>query len=471
MSGNEKTTASRLANFKVPHTYVLIFSMIILAGILTYLIPAGQYERVTNAAGVKVINAASYHTVDANPVGFMDIFAAVPAGLKSSATLVFFVLILGGAFQILMGTGAIDAAIRKMVLGLGSKELLVIPIFLTTFSLAGATLGTTNECIVFVPIGIMIAKRLGYDRVVGTAMVTLGSAVGFVAGPVNPWNVGIAQGIAELPMYSGLVLRILLLISFLVITSAYIIRYAKKVKNAPELSVVYGSEDFVVEEPEGDATELNFRHVLVILTFAGSLAYIIHGVMKKGWGIGEMTPVFLAMGISGGLIGGRNPSRIAKDFVAGAQTLVFGALIIGIARGILIVLQKGMVLDSMVYGLAHVLQKLPKPLTLIGMYIMHIILNVFIPSGSGQAAATMPIMTPLADLTGVTRQCAVLAFQLGDGITNSCNPTSSNMNGYLSLAKISYPQWLKFITPLIGILLLDGLIFLLVAQAINYGPF
>ena len=470
-SFRECETMSGFRDLRVPHTYVLIFSIIVLCAILTHIIPAGEYDRYKNPSGQVVVNAESFHSVEARPAKFMDVFSAIPQGLKAQASLVFFVLIVGGAFQIMRGTGAIDSAITHLVRRLDGREFMIIPIFVTVFSLAGATMGTTNETLVFVPIGIMIARKVGYDTIVGTAMVTLGAAAGFNAGPVNPWNVGIAQGIAELPLYSGLLLRVMLQICFITILSLYLIRYARKVKADPKSSIVYGLEQ------ESGVAELSFasegasfglRHALVLATFFASLGVAVHGVISKGWGINDMTPVFLAMGIISGVVGGLNPSRIASEFVTGAQNLLFGAMVIGIARGILVVLQNGMIMDTIVYSLAGFLQKLPSQFTLLGMLVSHIIINLFIPSGSGQAATTMPIMVPIADLTGVSRQCAVLAFQLGDGITNSCNPTSSNLNGYLSLSKITFPQWIKFVMPLICMWQVTGIIFLLVASAISW---
>lgn len=455
---------------KVPHTYVIIFAFIIVAAILTHIIPAGQYDRYENSSGTTVVDAESYRVVEGNPAGFMDIFEAIPSGLTAQASLVFFVLIVGGAFQIMTGTGAIDTLITKMAQKLVGKEFLLIPIFVITFSAASAVMGITNECLVFVPIGIMIARKMGYDTIVGTAMVTMGTAAGFNAGPLNPWNVGIAQGIAELPLYSGFGLRLMLQICFVTSLSIYLIRYARKVKKDPTKSIVYN-----LEQESGEATlemenvHVTVRHVLVLLTFFISLGTVVYGTIKLGWGINNQTPVFLAMGIIAGLVGGLNPSRIATEFIAGAKNLLFGALVIGIARGILVILENGLILDSIVHGLASVLTNLPSQFTLIGMLIAHIIINFFIPSGSGQAATTMPLMIPVADLTGVSRQCAVLAFQLGDGITNSCNPTSSNLNGYLGLSKITFPQWLKFILPVIGMWQGIGIIFLLIASAIGWS--
>ncbi len=474
MSTQEAVKKKRfnVSEFRVPHTYVIIFSIIILAAILTHLVPSGTYDRYENANGTTVVDPSSYHLTEAPAAGVMDVLNAAPAGMKAAASLIFFVFIIGGTFQIINGTGAVDLLIGKLIRSLKGKEQWIIPIFLCTFSLGGALMGMSNEVLAFVPIGIIVARKAGYDAAIGTSMVTLGAAAGFSAGTMNPFNVGIAQGIAELPIYSGLGFRLIIHLTFLAIASVYMMRYAARVKADPAKSIVYNLErEMQLEDIAPDQEQVTPRHYLVILTFALGLSWIVWGVINHGWGTDEMQPVFIAIGIVGGLVGGLSPSGIAREFVNGAKSLAFGALVIGIARGILVVLQNGMILDTIVYNFGNMLQKLPPAFAPIGMYIVHIILNVFIPSGSGQAAATMPLFIPLSDITGVTRQVAVLAFQLGDGITNSINPTSSNMNAYLSIAKINYAQWVRYAGPIMLSWLGAGGVFIVIAYCINYGPF
>ena len=462
---------SRLTHIKLPHTYVIIFVMIVLAALLTHIVPAGSYDRYENSNGTTVVDPNSFHAVEANPAGIMDVFEAIPAGLEDTASLIFFVFIVGGAFQVINGTGAIDLLIGKLIRSLKGHEQLIIPIFLFVFSLGGAVMGMSNEVLPFVPIGIMLARKAGYDALVGTSIVTLGASAGFAAGAMNPFNVGIAQGIAELPIYSGIQVRIVLHVLFLLVASIYIMRYAARVKADPTRSYVRELElDAELEELD-EGKQVSIRHYLVLLTFFAGLAWIIWGVIRYAWGTSDMQPVFLVMAVVGGAVGGLNPNQIAKEFVNGAKALTYGALVIGIARGILVVLQNGMILDTIVCEFAQVLQQLPAAVTPLGMLVIHAILNLVIPSGSGQAAATMPLFIPLADLTGVTRQVAVLAFQLGDGVTNSINPTASNMNGYLSLSKINYAQWLRFAGPLMGMWFLISAVAIVVCNTMGYGPF
>ncbi len=468
-----KKSKFNFTEIKIPHTYVIIFSIIVIAAVFTYIIPAGEYDRYENEKGITVINPDSYHSVEQSPAGFLDVFDAVPTGMKDTAGLIFFVFIVGGSFQIITGTGAIDIGISKIVKVMNGKEKILIPILCFTFSLGGAFMGMSNESLVFVPIGIALARRVGFDALVGTAMITVSMAGGFAAGIMNPFNIGIAQGIAELPLFSGVEYRVVIHIVLLTILSIYLMKYADKVKKDPSKSIVYELE----QEEAGDVNDITIeanmqlKHWLALLTVLIGFIYLVYGVFKYEWGTDKMATIFLAMGVIGGIVGGLNPSRIGKEFVTGAKSLAFGALVIGLSRGILVVLQNGMILDTIVLSFSKVLSQLPPQLTAVGMYIIHAFLNFVIPSGSGQAAATMPLMIPVADLTGVTRQIAVLAFALSDGITNSINPTSSNMNSYLSLSKITYPQWLKFIGPVMGMWFVTGLIFVVVGNMFGYGPF
>lgn len=472
------TTNSKEVNekkkFKVPHTYVILFSVILIMAILTYIIPAGEYDRVKDELTNKtVVVPTSFHSVEQNPIKFFDLFQSVPKGMKDAASIIFFIFIVGGAFQMITATGAIEAGIGKMAKVLEGAEKLLIPVFMVIFSLGGATFGMAEEIIIFIPIGIALARALGFDAITGTAMIMLGAACGFTAGFMNPFTVGVAQKIAELPLFSGLGVRIIFLVIFLVITTIYLMRYADKVRKNPSISFV---SDLEIEEKDkiidlSNIPELKPQHHLVLATVVIGFGFIIWGVFKNGWYITEIGSAFLAMGLIGGFLGKLGPSRLAEEFVIGAKSIVFGALVVGVARGILVVMQDGMILDSIVHGLAAAIQILPKSISAIGMYITQVIINFFIPSGSGQAAATMPIMKPLADIVGITRQTAVVAYQLGDGFTNSIIPTSASLMGVLSVAKIPYEKWFKFLWPLMLIWLGTGAVLIVIVNAMNFGPF
>ncbi|WP_432666832.1 TIGR00366 family protein [Wukongibacter baidiensis] len=472
MTSNAK--GSEKKRIKVPHTYVILFSVILIMAILTYIIPAGEYDRVKDDVTNKtVVVPTSFHAVEQNPIKFFDLFQSIPKGMKDASSIIFFIFIVGGAFQMITATGAIEAGIGKLAKVSQGSEKILIPIFIIVFSIAGGTFGMAEETIVFVPIGIALARALGYDAMTGTAMITLGAACGFTSGFMNPFTVGVAQKISELPLFSGIWIRIAFLVIFLIITIIYTMRYAERVKKDPSLSIV---RELEIQEKDkiidlSNLPELKPYHNLVLATVIIGFAFIIWGVFKKGWYINEIGSAFLAMGIIGGFLGKLGPSRMAEEFVIGAKSIVFGALVVGVARGILVVMKDGMILDTIVYGLASAIQALPKSISVIGMYITQVIINFFIPSGSGQAAATMPIMKPLADILGITRQTAVVAYQFGDGFTNSIIPTSATLMAVLSVAKIPYEKWFKFLWPLMLIWLGVGAVLVVIVNAMNFGPF
>ncbi|NYB73948.1 putative basic amino acid antiporter YfcC [Sedimentibacter hydroxybenzoicus DSM 7310] len=460
--------------FKVPHTYVIIFTLIIITAVLTYVIPAGQYQKMeieTETGTRTVVDPASYANVDSNPAQVFDVLKAFPKGLGAAQGIVFFIFIVGGSFNVINKTGAIEAGISKVALGLKGAEALLIPIIVFIFSIGGGTIGMAEEAIVFVPIGIALARSLGYDAVTGMAIVALGAATGFVSGFMNPFTVGVAQGIAGIPMFSGIGLRLAIWAASLVLVIGYIYRYANKVKKDPTKSIVYD-----LEQEEKDKTidlsnirKMTGRDILVLLVFFAGMGLIVFGVFKYGWYITEIASIFLAMGIVSGIVARMSFDDIAKNFISGAKDMATGALVVGLARGLLVIMEGSMIIDTIVYSLASVLAGLPKAISAVGMLIVQSLINFAIPSGSGQAATTMPIMAPLADVLGLTRQTAVLAYQFGDGISNSIIPTSGVLLANLSVAKIKYEQWFKFVAPLILLWTAVAAVFMVIAVLINYA--
>ncbi|MDO5037775.1 MAG: Na+/H+ antiporter NhaC family protein [Tissierellia bacterium] len=456
---------------RVPHTYVILIGLMILISILSYIVPASNYDMM-EINGREVVDASTFHYVDSTPVSPLQMLTSVPRGLVESAEIVFFIFILGGSFHIINSTGALEAGIAALSKRLKNAPHLMIPVFVFLFSILGGTIGMSEETIIFVPIGIALARSLGFDAMVGTSIVFLGAAVGFNSGFMNPFTVGVAQSIAELPTFSGIGLRLVVWAVFNVATMAYIIRYANRVRKNPESSIVRKLE--LREQDLGGQVDtdlvLTTTHKIVLLAFIAALAFIIYGVFEKGFYIIEIAALFLGLGILSGLIARINPSDMAKTFIQGASEIASGALVVGIARSILVVLNDGQILYTIVNGVSQGIAFLPQSIASVGMFIFQLCLNFFIPSGSGQAAATMPIMVPLADILGITRQTAVLAFHLGDGISNSIIPTGGSLLAALSVAKIDYEDWVKFAWPIVGIWVIIGAVFAAVATLIGYGP-
>lgn len=461
---------------KVPHTYVIIFTITLIAFVGTYIIPAGEYQRMEDpATGRMVVDAESFEYLEPSPVPFFSfsedhLFTAVFNGMESASNIIFFILIVGGAFAMIQGTGAIDAGIGKVALALKDRGIILIPVLMAIFSVGGATIGMAEEVIVFVPIGVALARALGYDAIVGTAMISLGAAAGFTGGVANPFTVGVAQGIAEVPIYSAAWYRVIILLVILLVSAIYTMRYAVKVKKDPSKSLVADLEKNTESKLDlSNIPDFTKYHVFTFLVVLAGFGIMIYGIIEHDWYIKELTSIFLMMGIFSSLAGGIGPSRMAGNFVDGAKTIVFGAMVVGIARGILVVMEQGLIIDTVIFAMGESISGLPAVLAGNLMFVVQLILNFFIPSGSGQAATTMPIMAPLADLLEMPRQIAVFAYQFGDGFTNSIIPTSGVLMSYLAIAKIPYEKWFRWILPLMGMWFVIGVAFMSVAVIFNIG--
>ena len=459
---------------KIPHPIKLLFSVIFFMAVLSYVLPAGQYDRIKSPiTGKMVVDPATYHQVENTPVTILQLFSSIPRGMAAGQEIIFFIILVAGAFQIITATGAIEGGIGSLATKLRNKEKIMIPIIMMMFSIGGFTFGMAEENIIFVPIGIALARALGFDALVGMGMITLGAACGFVSGIMNPFSTGIAQRMAELPMFSGIGYRILVWATMMVITATFVVRYARKVKLSPESSLVHELE----QEEAGNIIDLDTvkqltgKQKLVLLSVLGAFAYLIYGVFEKGYGMVEIGTIFLILGILAGIIGGLNTDNMIKEFMAGAKGMITGAIMVGVARAILVVMQDGQIIDTAIHGMASFVQGLPSSVTALGMYGMQTFLDFFIPSATGQAAATMPIMIPLADVLKINRQVAVLAYQFGDGFTSYILPTSGTLIATLAVARIPYEKWVKFLFPLFALWLAMGGVFVVIANAIKYGPF
>ncbi|ACB86223.1 YfcC family protein [Natranaerobius thermophilus] len=457
---------------KIPHVYVLIFCIIIFSAIATYIVPAGNFEREV-VDGTEMVVPGSYETVESTPVGLFGILKAIPNGMIEMGLIIFFIFIVGGAFSILKGTGAIDAAIGTVAKKVQGKEGLLIPVLMTVFALLAASMGLLEEFLPFIVPIVMLCLALGFDSITGVAIVMVGAGSGFAAAFANPFTLGVAQGIADVPMFSGMAFRIPLFILVLTVSILYVYRYASKIKENPELSPVYEIDQKRGEDERislDDLESLTLNHKLVLATMLLGFMILLYGVIQQGWYIVEIAALFLGMGIVGGLIGKIKPDDIAEYFIDGAKAMVMGALVVGLARGILEVLTAGQIIDTILFALSNAVEGLPGVFAAMGMFVFQTFLNILVPSGGGQAALTMPIMAPLSDLIDVSRQTAVLAYQLGDGFTNMITPTLGPLLAALALAGVSWEKYAKWILPLIGILSVIGLGAVTLAHMIQLGP-
>ncbi|TFW32917.1 YfcC family protein [Massilia horti] len=437
---------------RLPNTFVLLFAILALIALATWLVPGGKYDtHLVN--GKQLVDAATFHFVDSKPQGFGALMMAPIKGFAEAGLIIGFVLITGGAFAVLHKTEAIDAMIKSIAMAHTRSAVVrvaMIPVFVTLFSLGGATFGMSEEAIPFVLIFVPLALALGYDSVTGVSIPFLGSQVGFGAAFLNPFNVGIAQGIAGLPVFSGLGYRLVVWFIATAVTVAFLMWYAARIKATPSRSPTY-----MLDETRRQELAIDFNgfdgmtrtHKLVLWVFAGSLLAMVVGVIKFGWFIEEIAALFLVMTIVVGLIARLDSDELVGAFVHGARDMVGTALVIALARGTMILARDANIIDSMLYYLTPLIQSANPVFAAQKMFGIQTVINFFIHSGTGQAALTIPIMAPLSDLVGVTRQTAVLAFQLGE-LTTPMIPTSGITVGVLGLARIPWLVWAKWMIPL-----------------------
>ena len=454
---------------RVPHVFALMFIITILMAVLTWLIPAGEYERVKEGARTVVV-ANSFKVVDSNPQGFWGVFDAVVKGWIQSASMIFMVFFVGGAIKILEETGTIRVGMNRIVHKLKGKELWAVAIIMLLMSIGGATGVFANPVVALIPLGILLAKGLGYDSVVGFAMIYLGSYAGFNVGWGNVFTVGIAHSIAELPMFSGFGVRVFFHVVNLLLTFGFVYLYIRKIQADPTKSLVYSAEEAAQQTNHFEEHEsMDLRHMLCTAIVVISFGAIIYGSLQLKWGIDHYSVVFFMMAVSCGLIGGLGMNGTAVAFVKGCGSMAYAALVIGMARAISVVMSDGKIIDTVVYYLSLPIAKYGPVIGANLMFFANVVINFFIPSGSGQAVTVMPIMVPLADLTGITRQVAVQAFQFGDGFTNCFIPTASVVMGCLGLSGIAYEKYVKWIFPLILTQVVLAMVALTVLQTIGWS--
>ncbi|WZL73831.1 TIGR00366 family protein [Clostridiaceae bacterium 35-E11] len=467
---SEKNKKKRKIQF--PHAFVLLFGIIIFVGILTYIVPAGEFNRI-EVNGRSVVDPTSFHLIEQTPVSVFDFFTAIPKGLQEASFLMIMILIIGGAIRVFDGTGAIRAAILKLTHSIGEERSgWVLSAIMLFFGCLGAFPGMLEAAIPFAPLCIGIALTLGYDALVGIAISLLPIAIGWSAGPSNPWTVGIGQSVAELPMFSGFGYRMFVFVVFMAVSFAFVLRYANKIKKDPTKSVIYGMDiKHLQQSNKNQSVEFTKSHQLVLTTFVITIAFIVYGALKWKWGIPQMCATYIIGAIIGGKFAGYNSGKIADELLEGGKEIFIGAMAAGLARSISVIMADGHIADTIVYGISSVLNGLPPMVTAIGMFIAQTIINFFIPSGSGQALITLPILIPVADIIDLNRQIAILAYQFGDGLSNLCYPTVGGLVAFLIYSRISFNKWLKFIMPFMLAIWAAAVVCLAGAVMINFGPF
>jgi uncharacterized ion transporter superfamily protein YfcC len=452
---------------KIPHVFIILFFLIILSTILTYIIPAGVFERVLDEeSNQTIVIADSYSKTENKPVSFLHMPFKIFDGItsKKAVTLIFFILFIGGSFEIVLQTDSITLFFHKILQVFHGKRLVIIPIFVTLFSILGFTMGLSTASIMFVPIGIIAAKYFSFDKLTGVSMVALGTNAGFAAGIFNPFTVGIAQTMAEVPLFSGSWIRWLLLVALLISTSWYIIHYTKKLDKKQNNTII--DDDF--EYMKKLEKTLSFRHKLVLIIYLITFVFITYGLNVWSFKVSHMAVLFLVSGFASGIIYGFPINDICNYFVIGARKMMTGVFVIGLAATMRLILNEGEILDTIAYFLTSFTSSLENHMLLIGMFYGNALLDLLITSGTAHSAVAMPIMIPMGDYAGLTRQATVFAFQLGDGLVNLCSPLSTTLTGILAVSDIPYTKWVRFFFPLVGIYLVIGTIFIILASFVGY---
>jgi uncharacterized ion transporter superfamily protein YfcC len=422
---------------RFPHPLTLLLAGVLVSAVLTHLLPAGRFERRADpATGRNVVVAGTYHAVEPAPVGPFQAVVAVPKGMADASSVIFFVFLIGGALTVVDRTGVLNTAVAALARRLEGREALAIPAVSLAFALGGALEGMAEEVIPLVPVLLVLSRRLGYDAVTTVAMSLGAAAVGGAFSPMNPFQVGIAQRVAEVPLLSGSIFRTIFLVAAVALWIAATMRYASRARVAQP----------VAEAATGGP--MGARQAAVLALVAATFAVFVFGVVRLGWDFDQMAAVFLVMGVVAGIVGGLGLEGTATTMVEGFRGMALAALLIGVARAIYVVLEQGRIIDTIVHVLFTPIAGLPLFLSAMGMMASQTAVHVPLPSTTGQAVVTLPVLAPLCDLLGLSRQVMVLAYQYGGGLCELVTPTNGAMMAVLAASGVRYESWLRFAAPL-----------------------
>jgi len=465
-------------NVKVPHVFALLTGVVFACSLLTWVVPSGEFERETRLVGGSERNmvvAGSYSALPkhrsvrglvfndpeqgfVSPVGLEGFLSAIPRGMIAASDIIFFIFIIGGVFGILQKTGTIPAVLHAVLQKLRHRWQLLTIVLMLLMGIGGSTLGMGEEFIPLVPIFLIVAREIRCDRIYGTALVYVAGAVGFAAATTNPFTVNIAQSIAGIPLNSAIGFRLAFFACCMVVTLTYMLRYGAKIRQDPSASYVADVEYELNEAVE--PPKLTRAHVAIVIACTLIFVFILWAVQERGWWLPEMAGGFILMGLVAVVVARMPIADATRAVVHGMEEMTVAALVVGFARAVTVVMEDGLILDTLIQSASVVLLLVPRLVAAEGMLLFQATLNFFIPSGSGQAAVTMPLMAPLADVLGLTRQTAVFAFTCGDGFSNMVIPTSGILMASLGLAGVPYERWLKFMVPLLLQLLAVAAVFM-----------
>lgn len=458
--------------FKAPSPIIILVCVIVLCTLASYVIPAGVYDRVKDVhTGKMVVDPATFHYVAQKPTGFMDFFTVLNKGFKGGISIIAFLFIVGGSLNMLAKTGAIIAGLSTLVRKMRNHSILLIPVLMTTLATFSTLAGCNEEYLAFTPLVVSVALALGFDSLTALGILFCSVAAGYGAGCTQPFSVGVAQGIAGVPIFSALPYRVGIFVVLLILNISFVMYHAYKVKKNPESSPVYEIDRAKADTIKIDeAQELSGRQAICLGLLGLNFVGIIVGVLKFDFYMNEISAMFIIMGVLSGIICGLKPNDICDAFLEGCKGMMLPCLAVAMCKSATILLDNARVMDTIIHYLAGMLDIFPSSIIAFGMFIIQDLFNLLVPSSSGQAAISMPIMAPLADIVGLTRQTAVFAFTFGDAFTNCITPASGATMSYLAMANVPYKKWARFVLPLIGMWWIVAFCFLTYATAIKLGP-
>ena len=455
---------------KFPNVIILLIGVVLIMTILTYIIPAGAYERAENDEGrVVVVNGTFEYMEDQTPVGIMGFLSSFHNGFLNGADIIMLVLACGGSFAVLNETKAIEAFLGRLCKLLGNKKSLVVPIIMFAFAFGAGAISIYEECLPFVPIMVAFTLALGFDSLTGAAIVILGLSTGFAGAFMSPVVVGTAQHIAGLELLSGMWFRCIIFAVFAIASCGYMFLYARKVAKNPELSAVYEIDSARPEHMTSTdgLVEMTLSRAITLIVLLLTFIILGYGVMKLGWWYAEITGCFMGLGFATAIINRMHYNEFADIFLRGLADIAGAAMVICFAQAVLVVMTEGNILDTILYSAASWLENFPPMLCALGMYLFQIIVSIIVSSGTGMAVLTMPVLAPLGELTGVTAQTSVICFQMADGISNALTPCAGFLMMALGVAGIPFEKWLKFVWKFLLMQYLIGAVFVVVAQLIG----
>lgn len=464
------TQAQAKQSFKMPDTIVILVAMLVIACLLTYILPAGTFDFAKDG---KTVIPGTYHYVEKNPAGIVEFLEAFYKGMSKGASIIFITLIIGGAFRILEDTGTIRFAVAHLINKTRGNIYIILPAIGILMAALGSVGAGNNIALAFAPIMVMICRKLRLDPIVAVAALYLPSSTGTVSSPIEPFNTMIGQELAGVPVMSGAGVRLIMWFVFVALAIGYSMRYADRIRKDPSRSLtgIYAPDD---DSDDSDskltdvAGKFNIRHLLCLLLLAFLFAAYAFGTIQYGWGMKELATVMMVLAFGSGIIGRMNPNQMSKSFIEGVKTMSMSGVIIGLANSLSVVMTDANIIHTIVNALSIPLIMLPPALSAVGMFIVNLLMNVVISSSSGQAYVIMPIMAPLADVVGVTRQVAVSAYCFGEGLGNPLFPTAGLFMGVCAISGAPYEKWMKFIIPLTIINIVIGSAFLIFLQSIGW---